>query len=507
MARLPTYQESGLISADVPRLDFANLKEERAYSASVTESLDKISQFAFGQLKKQRDEENRIYGMQLRTEYESEVQKELNNLMVEVETGRLSDFNVIQDRVKALQGYATEIQKYDLDQANGLMRSISTGGNALLKRSSDILVKAYDAQVSVTTDETIRNLKSNLETLYKVETNPERIQEYEAGARSIAFAMAAKSPASIPDKLKDFEAARISARNAALTSYFMSQEFQDGSPTNTLERLRSGDAGRYSQIWQSMDEDQKTKVTDRMLKQLADDEALVTRQQKLTDQKNRVANIDDYDLYLKGNIGSDELLARYRSRGYIPSREEISAIRTGDTGGAELVFFGSLESLANRGQLSLKQAGDYFKEGKISLKQRNSLFKIIDRSEPPELARAKELISNEFVPNPFDPMTKLGNQIAADLKNQLISKFEEARKVGAPFDAVREAKDLISSRKTQDDLIQKQQIKDRLKELLTESKLQYKEDWTDEDLQRAGVSNTKTRASIMRQVKALRNMQ
>lgn len=508
MARLPRYQESGLISADIPRLDFANLKEERAFASSVSESLDRISQFAFGQAKKQREEENKIYGMQLRTEYEGEVQKELNNLMIEVETGRLSDFNLIQDRVKALQGYATEIQKYDLEQANGLMRSISTGGNALLKRSSDILVKAYDAQVSVTTDETVRNLKSNLETLYKVETNPERIQEYEAGARAIAFAMAAKSPTSIPDKLKDFETARISARNAALTGYFLSSEFNTGKPLDTLERLRAGDAGKYSQIWGGMDDDQRTKVVDRMLKQLADEESLITRQAKLTNEKNRVANLTDYDEFLKGNIGSDTLLANYARRGYVPSQEELRAIRGGDIGGMQLQEFGTLESLARRNQLSLDQADSYFKSGRISLKQRNELFKVIDNVEDKDLRLGKRVIDNEFAPDPFNVTTNMA-EIKGRLENQLIGMYEVARREGKPFDAQAAAKILVDNEKQGAKYREIDAAKERLRTLLQQNGIADTDrtNWTVEDLKRAGVTNKNTINSIMRSVKAINGNQ
>ena len=60
MARIPRFQESGLISADVPRLDFANLREEAKGFSSISENLDKISSFAFGKVKEEEKEKKRI---------------------------------------------------------------------------------------------------------------------------------------------------------------------------------------------------------------------------------------------------------------------------------------------------------------------------------------------------------------------------------------------------------------------------------------------------------------
>ena len=164
MARLPQYQEVGLVSADIPRVDFATSRDAMRATESLGNALDKISQFAFGKVKEQQELENKVIGIQMRTELEGEVQKELNKLMVEVETGQLMDYNRINDRVKSLTGYATSLANISPEQAQGLMTSINSGGRALLAKSSDLLIKAYGAEQDYKTDELISNTSKFMQT-------------------------------------------------------------------------------------------------------------------------------------------------------------------------------------------------------------------------------------------------------------------------------------------------------------------------------------------------------
>jgi hypothetical protein len=506
MARLPTFQEAGIISADVPRLDFAATKEQARFSQGVAENLDRISQFAFGEAERKRKEENKILGIQLRADLESEVQKELNNLEIQVETGQLSNFEDIQNRVKSLQGMARSLAQIDPEQASGLMRSISNGGNVLLKKSSDILVKAYGSQVDTKTNETISTLRRNMETMYSAETDPELISQYEAGARGIAFSLASQNPSTLPSKMEDFEKARIAARNSSMTNFFVTPEFAS-RPSDAIAKLRSGDAGKYSAVWAKMDEGQRDLIVQSMLKRQADDLQVIDRDNKLSVERNRAENYVDYDLFYRGTIGGDELLRRMGKRGYIPSREEQRQIMQGDIPGAPDNYFGVLDFKARKGQMGLEEANNLFTAGRISLKQRNELFALIDKTDRPDVARAKEFISNAFVPNPLDPSTRAGNVRRAEVTNQLLSEMEQARIDGKPFDAFGRAQALTSSRLQQEDLKALQEDRNRLRDKLNEFGLSYNEDYTDETLQRAGVSNANKRKTIMRIIKSIKDNQ
>ena len=495
MARLPRYQESGLISADVPRFDFANVREQNIASQGLMQSLDRLAQFAFGKAREEQEQRNQIVGIQMRSDMEGEVQKRFAELTVAVQTGQLTDFNQIQEEVKALSGYASELAQVSPQQANGLMTSIQAGGKALMAKSADILTKAYTSQADQRTDELIGSLSKNLETMYEVADSPETMEQYVRGARGIALANAINNPDTLNSKMDDFEKANAAARNAVLGKFIASSEFAK-SPSERLAKIRSGDIGRYSTVWQGLGQAQKDKLVDSMNKRLADEYTLVTKEQQLQESLVQNEVIDTYDLFLIGQINGNEVLQRYNELGYIPSKEEVKAIRSGDVPGAPDHYYGALEYQARLGTLTAKQANELFVQNRISLKQRNGLFSVIDKSERPEMAAAKEFIGNEFVPNPMDPSTRQGNVRRGQVINQLIQEEAAARTAGKPFDALARAQQLVKQRMAAEDIKVLQDTRDRLRKKLEENKITYREDLTANDLKEAGVNNNDIKVII-----------
>lgn len=277
MAKLPRYQESGLISADIPRLDFANIKEEARFSSAVSESLDKISQFAFGKAQEQKKQADKLLAIQLRADYESDAQEVFNNLSLRIEKNELS-FDQAKIEVEALKGYARTLAQYDIEQASGYMRSITTSGNALLRKSSERDVALYTSNISEMAFRTAKSLSKNLEDVWKLKaTNQitdDEILQYEAGARSVMMGVAALSQNTITRYLGDgkdpgeFEKIRIAAKNNAMANYFQSQNFAPSkTATEMLSKLNSGDAGVYSDFWKNMTDDEKRSVTEIIEKQ------------------------------------------------------------------------------------------------------------------------------------------------------------------------------------------------------------------------------------------------
>lgn len=511
MARLQRFQESGLISADVPRLDFANVREEAKSFASVSESLDKISQFAFGKVREQEKEANKILGIQLRADTELEVQKVLDNLSGMADRNELT-YEQAQNEVKAMQGFARGLAEVDIEQASGLMRSISTSGNALLRKVSDIETAKYAADIDVKSSQLVRSLSKNLQDVWGLYRNgqmtDDEVIQYEAGARGVMAGLAGQSKDTIKKYLDadgQFEKARIAARNNTMTQYFTSKDFAD-RPSDALAKLRAGDGGTFSPVWSRMDEAERDGVVQTMLKRQADDLQIIDRDNKLSTERNRAANYADYNLFYMGSIGGDELLRRFDSRGYIPSREELKQIKEGDVPGAPDNYFGALQYKARQGQMGLEEANSLFSSRRISLKQRNDLFGLIDKTERPDIAQAKEYISNAMTPDPMKPTTK-GAIRRAETTNRLMDEFFDAQKEGKPFDARGRAQTLVRERLDSEDMKALKEDQSRLRQKLDKAGLSYNEDYTDETLKRAGLSNANDRKSILRIIKSIKDNQ
>jgi hypothetical protein len=253
-----------------------------------------------------------------------------------------------------------------------------------------------------------------------------------------------------------------------------------------------------------MDDIERDKIVQTMLKRQADDLTIIDRDNKLSIERNRAANYDDYNQFYRGSIGADELLNRMSARGYIPGREELKQIREGDVPGAPDQYFGALEYKARQGQMSLAQANDLFTQGRISLKQRNGLFGIIDKTEDQALSRGKEKIRNAFVPNPLDPSTREGAARRAEVESHLIGMLQVAERDGKPFDIEATADILIAARKKQADFVALEDDRERLRKKLSEIGLEYSEDYTLESLKRSGKGNAKQHETINKIINSIK---
>ena len=351
MARLPRYQESGLISADIPRMDFANLRESAQFSQTVASSLDRISQFAFGEVQKQRQKEDEILAIQVRAELEGEVQKRMADLTVQVETGQLNSPTKIQEEITSMRGLAMPLSEISPSQAQALMQSIATSGKSLMAKSSDILVKAYQAEIGVKVDGVNAALNKTLETAYEVTQDPEQIAQIVSAAQGKVYAQAAQAPALIPKALEDFEKVRKSAEHSAMSKYFGSDDF-GASEAERLAKLARNDAGKFTESWKRKSEAERIEIKKRM-----DDASIAKINSKKRDvEAEKMANdeayITDYKLYMTEN---DPRKRAQIARRLVQSADSVADIdrilKAPETGGDALLFSNLREDI-DRGKIT-----------------------------------------------------------------------------------------------------------------------------------------------------------
>jgi hypothetical protein len=266
MARLPRYQESGLISADIPRMDFANLREASAQQQSIGEALTRISEFAFGRVQKEREQQNKLIGIQLRTDFEMESARELATLKAQVETGSIKDLTALQESITALaQRQAKVIGQYSAEQAAGLANSISNQGRALMGFAAEKLTNEYQASFDVIADDAIKDQITNLKTA--IQANPSADAVSLAGFNALNTIIPIASQTSKRDEtLKKMRDGISQAKSEVIAEYITSLEFAS-SATEAILKLESNNAGKYSEVWSRMDDNEKQGVFDRLKKQ------------------------------------------------------------------------------------------------------------------------------------------------------------------------------------------------------------------------------------------------
>ena len=261
MARVPRYQESGVVSGDVPAISTANLAAQVSIQQGIGASLDRLSQFAFGEAKERADQQNRILGIQMRADLEAEVAKELELIDRDVTIGKLADFGEIQSRVKSLQGYASELYKVDVNQAAGLMNSISQSGRALLNKSNKLITDAIGTERDRVTDQTIKAYQVALSNAWQTIEDPMELQAFQDRLRNTVSGMAYNNPSSYNKYMApggEYDKMATNARNNAMAEYFTSSEFSpSGTGTEMILKLNANNAGKYAGQWGSMGFDER----------------------------------------------------------------------------------------------------------------------------------------------------------------------------------------------------------------------------------------------------------
>jgi len=248
--------------------------------------------------------------------------------------------------------------------------------------------------------------------------------------------------------------------------------------------------------------EEKDVVRERILKRQADIYSQTERERKAADEANKITGLDIREQLYRGRIGPNEAIKRLRAINDISS-SEMQAILKGEVGGASDELYGRFEGLVDRGRLGEAAIDAYAKSGVMNWKQATNLKKMA-RGTDKDYTEAKRFIDKSLgVPDPGVPGFRNERARAAEVQTQFIEERERALDAGEAFNPFETAQRLVKGRKEQDDVKLQDAAKDRLRKKLEEAGLRYSEDYTAEDLKRAGVNNrdAKTITNLLKQVR------
>lgn len=421
MARLPRYQESGLISADIPRMDFANLREESRQAQTIGDALTKISEFAFGAVQKKREQENKLMGIQLRTDFEMEAAKELATIDAMIESGGVKNITEVQEYITALAQKQTKVLgRYSAEQAAGLANSIGSQGRALMAKASKRITDVIQANNDIGVADTINAEARLLETLFETAGSEEEIARglFEADARINGIAIGSSNPTKA---IEEWRKARVGARDNSFARYFGSTEFAT-TENERLLKLDKGDAGRYTTQWNRLSADEKKKVKDRIYDSQVQKIEAVRRERDLKRIENETAFVDRYREYVtEKNPNKRAEIARDLLK-LADTTAEIDKVLKAPTEGGSLLLFSNLREQIRNGEIqSIVALQRYVRPGGIDQTQLNSLqTEFYDLQTKEYSAASKKLKDNAGVGDLrqgfFDPKE------ARFVKNEVLQK-------------------------------------------------------------------------------------
>lgn len=534
MAELPRYQPTGYLPADVPRLDFANIKESVAMTQGISAALDRLSNFAFKEAAEKAQREGMQYGAenqptaeqvmtamqegkspaelfakpgtifgdaarkvqagQLRNELEVLGRQDFARLSALSET-KTFDLNEIQTRIKSLTtGYARAISAVDPEEGLKFRSSMATAGNAVYVKATENFAKMVVQEKIALADNLIAASATIIADTLKAETDPKILADRIQVERNRVFATALETGNAefVKSTREDFNKRVLNA----IVDYTLSPTFAD-SPSQAIKLIESGSFGKLSEVMKTVDRDKLKKA---YIERAGEEATMWDRASKLNASKNvdELNAIED-NLYA-GKISGSEAYRQSKALGITLPDEKRKAWLNGDLAGANPQNYGNFESLADRGKLGETDIDGLAKNGQISWKQANTLKKIA-RGNEKDMGAARQFIDNTLgINDPMSPGLEDTKAKSSRAKATLAQQKQDALNAGLPFNAMEVAQTLVKQKEISDVVTAKTTARAELKRVSEDNKIEYNEKWTDADLKRAGIKNEDVRKKIMRQV-------
>jgi hypothetical protein len=293
MAELPRYQPTGYLPADVPRLDFANLKESVAMTQGISAALDKLSNFAFKEAAETAQREGAQYGVenaptmdqllkaqeagqtpeqlfakpgtyfgdaarkvqaqQVRIDFEAKARQNLEAVSSRIDSGSFT-LDEIQTEIKAITtkngSYRKVLASVDADEALKFSASITSAGNAVYKKSIDQFLKLEAIKNENAVTDSINGFSTSIANILQTDQNSLSVSERVKTEIFKFNELVDRS--SRPEFVKQKRDELQDKIYSNIVDHLI-----DSSPnaTQALLKLQKGDVGNLSELYKGLDKD------------------------------------------------------------------------------------------------------------------------------------------------------------------------------------------------------------------------------------------------------------
>lgn len=327
---LPRYQKPGVLLGEVPRYDYAHTKEAVRGSAQLYDSLNRLSEWAFRDAAEEAKDRGEQYGAEnpvttqqlldgtasfadkssifgkaargiqldtVTTELGIEAENKLVGIRSRAKAGEIDVVGALAEIKDMQDGYSSALAGVDPKASNRFRAHIATSGNSILQSIQEDAGKAATARQKVSVDDWIDNVLPSMVQAHidagdsrdpetgNTVTPAMRIQTAKNTLRGAIAAIG--DPEFGRQASKRFDEIVTRAQVNAVTQFAVSDEFIRGDPAAALNRLRSGDIGRYSSTYKALPEDQREKVRTNAMQEIGRVHTLAERKEKDAEQARK----------------------------------------------------------------------------------------------------------------------------------------------------------------------------------------------------------------------------
>ena len=336
---LPVYQRRGIMYADLPRVETASLKEGARGFENIDRKLDQLSAFIEREGTAQAKEAafkyaaqnpvtqeqidqamssqgeakswlsaltgGNVYdetlqaaqGSMLANQLSIEAQKKFRELQVLAENNQIG-FDEAQVEIQdVIDGYAATISAFSPEASIKARASMATAGNGVLKSVAEKQSKIFAAAQAAKLDEDMMTVRRFAEDEFARgdSWNPTTQTYIRAEDRIAAIFNPIEEQALAmgqEDRFPKLLEAKREARVNGVTQGLLDDRFA-ASPLKAYQKVINGQLGEYESSWAVMTDDDRAKVKQKMMKEIADRRSIKDKLEKdlIDDYKGQAVNL------------------------------------------------------------------------------------------------------------------------------------------------------------------------------------------------------------------------
>lgn len=336
---LPVYRRQGIMYADLPRVETANLKESARSFETINRRLDQLSSFVSKKGTEYAQEQAMQYaaqnpvteqqiaeavaskgegqswlsaltggnvydetlaaaqGSMLANQLSIEAQKKFRQLQVMAENNQIG-FDEAQLEIQdVIDGYAATISAFSPEASIKARASMATAGNGVLKSVAEKQSKIFAAAQAAKLDEDMMTVRRFAEDEFARgdSWNPTTQTYIRAEDRIAAIFNPIEEQALAmgqEDRFPKLLEAKREARVNGVTQGLLDERFA-ASPLKAYQKVVNGQLGEYESSWAVMTDDDRDKVKQKMMKEIADRRSIKDKLEKdlIDDYKDQAVNL------------------------------------------------------------------------------------------------------------------------------------------------------------------------------------------------------------------------
>jgi hypothetical protein len=239
-----------------------------------------------------------------------EARKVIIEMLPAIEQGNISSKDAQIKLATVLDGYSRSLVQIDPEASLKFRATIASLGNTVLEKAAVAELKRVKAENTIKLELDFQRVQQELEEVFSRSSwgefqdgtplSPDQFADAIKQSFITKAALIGGQEQAL-SYVQKFPAAIRQAKVNAVTRYITTDIEMTKDPLDTYGRLRRGDVGMMSPVYQSMDQDDKAKVISNLMSDVSNKASLAEKQRKDKELVDKDKALDLYEDWLQSN--------------------------------------------------------------------------------------------------------------------------------------------------------------------------------------------------------------